>query len=70
MLKTEEIWETDEAICIKIDIPGLKDDNMDGEAKEDGFDESNGAESNVGGSTVLVLAACLHIEQKVLHVIC
>jgi hypothetical protein len=29
---------------------------MDDEAK-DGFDESNGADSNVGGSTVLVLAA-------------
>ena len=43
---------------------------MDDEAKEDGFDESNGADSNVGGSTVLVLAARLHIEQKVLHVIC
>jgi hypothetical protein len=30
---------------------------MDDEAKKDGFDESNGADSNVGGSTVLVLAA-------------
>ena len=38
---------------MEIDIPDLIEEKMDGEAKKDRLDESNGADSNVGGSTVL-----------------
>ena len=52
-----------------VDVPDLKDDSMDDEAKEDGLDESNGVDSVAGGSPVLVLASRLHTGQKVLHVV-
>ena len=50
-----------------VDVSDLKDDSMDDEAKEDGVDESNGVDSDAGGSPVLVLASRLQTGQKVLH---
>ena len=73
MLEREEMWETegvlDEAICMAVDVPDLKDESIDDEAKEDGLEESNGVDSDAGGSPVLVLASRLHTGQKVLHVV-
>lgn len=43
------------------------DDNTDEEAIEAGLDESNGVDSEAGGSPVLVLASRLQTGQKVLH---
>lgn len=51
------------------DVPDLKDDRMEEEAKEAGPDESNGVDSDAGESPVLVLASRLHTGQKVLHVV-
>ena len=50
-----------------VDVSDLKDDSMDDEAKEDELDESNGVDSDAGGSPVLVLASRLQTGQKVLH---
>lgn len=44
----------------------LKEDNADDET-EAGVDESNGVDSDAGGSPVLVLASRLQTGQKVLH---
>lgn len=54
------IWMADEA-------PDLKDDNIEDEAMDIGVDESNGVDSEAGGSPVLVLASRLHTGQKVLQ---
>ena len=47
-----------------VDVPDLKDDSMDGEAKEDELDESNGVDSDAGGSPVLVLASRLQTGKR------
>lgn len=46
----------------------LIDDNTE-EATEAGLDESNGVDSEAGGSPVLVLASRLQTGQKVLQVV-
>lgn len=46
----------------------LADDKAE-EATEAGLDESNGVDSEAGGSPVLVLASRLHTGQKVLQAV-
>ena len=75
MLATECMWETEGdwddagAICMADDDANddLIDDNT--EATEAGLDESNGVDSEAGGSPVLVLASRLQTGQKVLQVV-
>lgn len=59
----------DGAICIADDDASddLIDDKMDEEATEAGLEDSNGVDSEAGGSPVLVLASRLQTGQKVLH---
>lgn len=70
MRETEGDCDDAGAICMADDDANddLIDDNTE-EATEAGLDESNGVDSEAGGSPVLVLASRLQTGQKVLQVV-
>lgn len=56
-------------ICMADEVADRMDDNTDDEATDAGLDESNGVDSDAGGSPELVLASRLQTGQNVLHAV-